>query len=135
MPRLVLPNVLASTGGMYTCVVTNEAGSDDASTFLYVSPYFITQPRDTQTSDGSSVTLLCEADAFPSPEIVWLRTDLNESGEPDEQNLMYPLMFNITRGRTLIINPVLFGDEGEYYCIASSLNVTLRSADVTVTGE
>ena len=44
MENLTLTNVDASTGGIYTCVVTNAAGSDFDSTFLCIAPYFTTEP-------------------------------------------------------------------------------------------
>ena len=71
---LVIPSVQAHNGGMYTCIVSNAAGGDSDSTNLYISPYFITQPVDTQTTNGSSITLMCEAGAFPSPSYQWWRT-------------------------------------------------------------
>ena len=99
-PVLMIPNVEASNGGMYTCVVSNAAGSDDASTFLFVSPYFTTQPVDTLTDYGSSITLLCEAEAFPSPDYQWGRAD----GVPIRGGIT-----NYTN--MLIIDFVMFGDE------------------------
>ena len=118
---LTLPNVQASTGGMYTCVVTNAAGSDDISTFLYVSPYFINQPMDTQASNGTPATLLCEAGAFPSPEYQWGRVD----GEHVRGGIA-------TDGTLFSFNPVMFGDEGEYYCTVSvsALESSIRSQAV-----
>ena len=119
---LTLPHLEASDGGIYTCIVSNLAGSDNASTFVYVSPYIITQPLDMSATYGSSVMLLCEADGFPSPEVKWGRTD--QDSIRDNINIS---------SSTLFISFVLFGDEGEYYCEVSSLNITLRSA-ATLTG-
>ena len=120
---LILPSVQASNGGMYTCVVTNTAGSDEDSTFLYISPYFVTQPMDVLTTNGSSITLLCEAEAFPSPAIQWRRADR----EPIRNGID-------THVPMLVIDHVIFGDEGNYYCTASSQNVTIHSHDATVIG-
>ena len=121
-PTLVLPSVEGSDGGMYTCVVSNAAGSDNVSTLLYVSPYFITQPVDMLTTNGSSITLLCTAGAFPSPEIHWARADGEIRDEID------------TDMPTLLIDSVMFGDEGDYFCIASSQNLTKSSSSATLTG-
>ena len=71
MENLTLANVNASTGGMYTCVVTNAAGNNSDSTFLFISPYFITERVDEETTNGSLVTLQCVAEAFPSPDYLW----------------------------------------------------------------
>ena len=122
-PILTLTNVEASNGGMYTCVVTNAAGSDDTGTLLHVSPYFITEPADVQTNSGLSLTLLCEAEAFPSPEYQWAR----EGGRPIRGGV-------ITDTNMLNFNPVMFGDEGEYYCTVFSLDRTARSQNAILAG-
>ena len=75
MEMLMLADVGASTGGMYTCVVTNAAGDDSDNTYIFISPYFITEPVDRLTANGSSITLQCVAEAFPSPSYQWARTD------------------------------------------------------------
>lgn len=121
---LLLPNLLASNGGLYTCVVTNEAGSDEFSSFLYISPYFTTQPTDTLTSIGASIALVCEAEAFPSPSYQWLRMD----GQPIQAEI-------VNDTNMLVIPSVMFGDEGDYYCNASSLNDVIRSQDATITSK
>ena len=124
MHTLTLNNVDASTGGMYTCVVTNAAGNDSDSTFLFIAPYFITEPVNEETDNGSSVTLQCVAEAFPSPSYQWARTD----GAPIRGEIA-------TDESKLIFSPALFGDEGDYYCNASSRDEVERSMDATITGE
>ena len=123
MEVLVLADVDASTGGVYTCVVTNAAGSDSDSTFIFIAPYFITQPVNEETDNGSPVTLQCAAKAFPSPSYQWARTDqiLVRQGLINDSNM-------------LVFNPALFGDEGDYFCNASSRDEVARSQDVTLTG-
>ena len=120
---LQLSNVNASTGGMYTCVVSNAAGSDSASTFLYVSPYFVIQPIHRQAESGSTVSLSCEAEAFPAPEYQWWHVN----GEPIRCEI-------ISDSQVLVFDPVEFGDEGDYYCNASSIGMTTQSTVVTLTG-
>ena len=121
--NLTLANVNASTGGMYTCVVTNAAGSDSDSTFLFIAPYFITEPVDEETTNGSSVTFQCVAEAFPSPSYQWARTD----GQPVREEL-------IMNASSLMFNPVLFGDEGDYYCNVTSRDEVASTTDVTIAG-
>lgn len=123
LPVLMLADVRVSDGGEYTCVVSNAAGSDEASTSLYVSLTFITEPLDTLTSYGSTATLECEAEAFPSPEYQWWRVD----GELIRNAIM-------TDSNVLVIGSVRFGDEGDYYCNASSLEFSIQSQFATLTG-
>ena len=121
---LEVMDINASSGGIYTCIVSNAAGSDSASTTLYVAPYIVT-PLDEQTLtvNGSSVNLTCEADGFPLPTISWDRntTDITVSGDSE-----------------LILSTVTFGQEGVYRCL---VNVTINGVDyedsdlTTVIGE
>ena len=121
---LEVMDIDASSGGVYTCTVSNAAGSDSASTTLYVAPYIVT-PLDEQTLtvNGSSVNLTCETDGFPLPTISWDRntTDITVSSDSE-----------------LILSTVTFGQEGVYRCL---VNVTINGVDyedsdlTTVIGE
>ena len=124
MEMLTLNNVDASTGGLYTCVVTNAAGNDSASTYIFIAPYFTSQPKNEKVTNGSSVTLQCVAEAFPSPSYLWARTD----GMPIRGTLL-------TTTDSFNFDPVMFGDEGDYFCNATSRNEVARSQDATLTGE
>jgi hypothetical protein len=116
----MLPNVTASTGGMYTCIVSNNAGNDSASTFLFVDPYFVSHPSSHQVSIGATVLLICDALSFPNPEYLW-----QHSGGG-----------SINSGsRTLNISNVQYGDEGEYFCNASTLGTTIQSRSGLLTGD
>ena len=123
MKNLTLADVDASSGGMYTCVVTNAAGNDSDSTFVFIAPYFIIEPMNIETTNGSSVTLQCVAEAFPSPRYQWARTN----GAIIRENLLTDI-------HSLLFNPVMFGDEGDYYCNATSHQEIERSEDATLTG-
>ena len=118
----MLTNVQASDGGEYTCVVSNVAGSHVASTYLFVSPYFTVEPVDKLTSYEDSISLPCEAEAFPSVEYQWVRADGGSFRESIETNTSM-----------LVIESVMFGDEGDYICLASSLGMTIRSPAITIT--
>ena len=103
---LKLMTIDASYGGDYSCIVSNAAGADSASTTLYVAPYIITplQKQILSTVDGSSVIINCSAAGFPTPTVNWvdmLNTEVSSTPQ-------------------LWFNPVVFGDEGLYRCIASS---------------
>ena len=120
---LTLPNVTASTGGIYTCMVSNIAGSNNASTSVFIFPYFIDNPRSHEVSVGSAVLLICDAVSFPSPDYLWQRTDgMNISNEI------------VTNERNLSISSVEFGDEGGYFCTASAGEGSVQSQIAIVTG-
>ena len=120
---LTLPNVTASTGGVYTCMVSNIAGSNNASTILFIYPYFIDHPLSIEVSVGSEVSLICDAASFPSPDYLWQRAD----GESIRNDI-------VTNERNLSIAGVEFGDEGGYFCTASAAGGSLQSQIGIVTG-
>ena len=122
---LTLTNVNAMDGGLYTCVVTNAAGNDSSDITLNISPYFILQPNDTLTSNGDSQTLTCEAEGFPDPVYQWFRND----------NEMVHSYLTAIKSSMLLFDPVLFGDEGDYYCTATSNGISVNSTTATITGE
>jgi len=67
--------------------------------------------------------LACEAEAFPEPQYQWMRVGgmFSENVAGVDSSL-------------LVFNPVIFGDEGDYYCSATSNRVTVTSDNATLTG-
>ena len=124
-PTLTLTNGNAMDGGLYTCVVTNAAGSDSSDITLNISPYFIVQQNDILTNNGDSQTLTCGAEGFPDPVYQWFRND----------NQMVRSNLTGVNSSMLSFNPVLFGDEGSYYCTATSNSISVNSTTATLTGE
>ena len=121
---LMLSNVNASTGGEYSCVVSNSEGDDSTNTFVFISPYFTTQPEDRGGYNGSTLTLTCEAEAFPAPQYQWTRVD----GAAIRDGV---LGVNSTM---LSFNPLIFGDDGSYFCNVTSRGVTIQSNRIVLEG-
>ena len=114
---LEVMDIDASSGGVYTCTVSNAAGSDSASTTLYVAPYIITPLEEqTLTTNGSNVNISCDADGFPSPNVSWV----------DVTNA------KVVNASLLEFSPVMFGDEGLYRCVATA---EISGVEVTTIGD
>ena len=122
---LTLTTISAMDGGLYTCVVTNAAGNDSSDITLNISLYFIVQPNDILTNNGDSQTLTCGAEGFPDPVYHWFRND----------NEMVRSNLTAVNSSMLLFDPVLFGDEGDYYCSATSNGISVNSSIATLTGE
>ena len=107
---LTLMGIDASSGGIYTCTVSNLAGSDSATTRLYVAPYFVIHPGNVETSNSSDMNISCLAESFPEPEYIWVK-----DGDSD---LVREGVVAVDMSNSLEFRPVLFGDEGVYVCVA-----------------
>ena len=62
--------------GSYTCVVHNEYQTTNKTTRLTVlgePPSFIATEKDVRVLEGDDVTVSCQANAIPIPEIEWFR--------------------------------------------------------------
>ena len=121
--NLTLSDVVASVGGTYTCLVSNLAGNDTASTMVYIFPYIEVSPGDEQVSVGATVELTCIAEAFPNPVYLWKRAD--NGSIRDGIN---------TSVANLSISSIEYDDYGGYYCAASALGRTDVSAVAVITG-
>ena len=104
--RLNLESINASDGGTYTCIISNAAGNDSVSATLYVAPY-IDNPLEEQTlvANGSNVNIICSAAGFPIPNVKWIDS----------------LGLEVSNISQLKFSPVIFGDEGAYRCVASTV--------------
>ena len=107
---LQLTLIDATDGGEYTCVVSNAAGNDSTNVILYIQPYITVDPQSQiLTAVGSSVTFTCEALGFPTPSYRW-----DKEGDPEFNTPTTYARFE----QNLTFNPVSFGNEGYYTCVA-----------------
>ena len=111
-------------GGLYQCMAQNNAGNASDTTYVFVSPRFLTHPVQTLAVNGMINNLTCEAESFPVPQYMWHKHE--QDGKtldvgPDD----YLLPFN----------PIVFGDAGIYQCIATSNSITIYSNNATLYGE
>ena len=123
--KLTLMSVTAEDGGTYTCNVTNSAGSGTYSTSVFISPRITLDPTSVNASNGTAeISFTCNVTGFPQPEIEWMREDDS-----------LPTSASGKATTTLTIAPVLFGDEGLYYCVATSNQLTKESTRATLSSK
>ena len=104
--QITLQDIDATDGGEYTCVVSNAAGNDSTTVTLYIRPYIVVNPQpQLLTAVLSNVTFTCEALGFPAPSYQW-----RKDGDPGFSAVT----------QHLSLNPVNFGNEGYYTCVAIS---------------
>lgn len=122
---LNLFNVTAlSDGAMYTCVVNNSAGADNASVSLNIAPIIIEAPTNIYTEYGTTVSFMCQATAYPEPTYQWIRVGgaLPVSAVGENSSI-------------LTISPIYFEDEGFYQCTATSNEIALVSTPAFLLSE
>ena len=120
--NLTLFNVTATDGGAYTCEVTNAAGTDAYTTYVFISPMITLHPNSILAQNGTSeVSLTCNATGFPEPSFEWMKED----GFP----------CTLSNTTILTIAPVRFGNEGLYYCVATSNGQQVESERATLSSK
>lgn len=69
----LIDSVRPNHSGNYTCVAENSFGKSSYSATLTVAagPEWLKIPEDKTLAIGSNVELVCQADGFPPPKIVW----------------------------------------------------------------
>ena len=122
-PVLNLVNITGNDdGGVYICTVSNEAGGDEDSFTVNVSPVISLNPASIDLDVLVIGFLECAASGFPEPTYQWFKV----GGE---------ISANVTGEDTslLIFNRTYYGDEGNYFCMVTSGDVIINSSIATLT--
>ena len=141
---LSIINVSGMDGGKYTCLASNEAGNASATAEIFVRPIILSQPTEIIARNGEMASLFCGADGFP---LLYQWQMLNSTldgifgsdggsasgsgGSGIEDNYVD---IESATDSILEFNPIQFGDEGSYRCIAFNPVGTAVSEAATVTG-
>ena len=111
-------------GGLYTCYVTNAAGSGNDSTNIFVFPLFTDQPSNAAVVIGQVGSFSCEAVAFPYPVYEWFKVGRELPPGASGQNTS-----------TLeVATRYLDGSEGDYFCRVTSDDRSITSERATLYG-
>ena len=142
---LTIPDITAADGGNYTCLVENEAGVSEATAVLSVPLYISGEQVGLNTSNGSMENITCMIEGFPVT-YVWEKMDevnvsANGSGSgigsgSGSMTMPEQTYSPVMIGRVLEFNPILFGAEGVYRCVAlRDVGDEVTSDAITVTSE
>lgn len=120
--ELTIRNIINSDAGSYTCRATNKAGVTEKQSFLqvFVQPHIIQLQNET-TSENGHVTLTCEAEGEPVPEITWKRASDGRTFYDGDKSQDERIESIGHHGKSsLRIRNVILSDAGRYDCEAAS---------------
>uniref|UniRef100_A0A8C9R6U4 Hemicentin-1 n=1 Tax=Scleropages formosus TaxID=113540 RepID=A0A8C9R6U4_SCLFO len=119
--------------GDYTCVATNKAGTAAGKVSLDVgsAPEFTLKPMDVSSDIGSNVSLPCQAQGYPAPQISWRRED---NAALFFQHHAHSTIVQKKNG-DLFISNLWVEDDTTYICeVYNQFGRIQAKASVTVTG-
>ncbi|CAG5009829.1 unnamed protein product [Parnassius apollo] len=125
---LVIQDARQTDNGRYQCIARNAAGTREstiATLKIHIKPYLIAGPDDVVAETGGSVTFQCRVGGDPLPDVLWRRT----AGGGN-----MPLgRVKVLDDRSLRLDNIVLGDEGEYTCEAdNSVGAVSASGYLTV---
>lgn len=121
---LHLTSVQIADEGNYVCRAENSVGFVETTFTLTVQskPSFVVTPRDKMVCVGDRVSFSCEATGSPTPTLFWQKEY--------DRSLLFPRREHgrkrVDADGTLVIDPVLKEDEGNYYCQVRKRGVELQ---------
>ena len=121
-PWLNITSVNATKdGGLYTCLVINQAGADTDNAQLFVYAEIVEQPINQTARVDEDVAFVFRVESFPAPTYQWQQKTnagfVSLTGE---------------NSRVLVFSPVEFGNFGEYRCIATTSVIMDKATSDTV---
>lgn len=139
--RLSLSGIDVANGGFYTCQISNEAGSANATAGLYIIPDIVSGPSNISTSARENRSLECLALGYPEPSYSWEKQveNLEISGSGGslytsggfQGEEFIPLYVT---SQELSFQPVGYDDFGVYRCVVENVAGARISNEATLTG-
>lgn len=90
--ELIIPNITRDFhDSIVKCEVSNNVGkSMDSETIdITYAPFFKTRPQSVESDEGAAVTLTCDVDGNPTPEIVWIYDGLDRVRRKQVRNAFF----------------------------------------------
>ena len=135
--NITISNITEVDGGNYTCIAMNEAGPTEATATLRVGVFVANESLNLFTTYGRVVILTCTVQV--APNYTWEKFNESEfeasgsaSGSAITPSDGYEVVSN---EQVLQLDPVQFGQEGMYRCVANTSMGEVTSNTITITSE
>ncbi|KAJ8980663.1 hypothetical protein NQ317_013275 [Molorchus minor] len=117
---LIIDQVTSSHSGNYTCIASNDAGSEKYVVPLTVNvpPRWTVEPSDSSVASGQEAILHCQAEGYPKPVITWKKAVGQQPGEYKDF-LFEPNVQQYQNG-SLYFMHISKESEGQYLCEAKN---------------
>ncbi|KAG8194566.1 hypothetical protein JTE90_013309 [Oedothorax gibbosus] len=117
---LSIDSATTRNSGHYTCVVKNDVSTVNYTAVLtiHVPPRWRLEPADTSVLVSRSVSLHCQADGFPQPQIRWEKA--SDASARDYRPISTSYHHQIFENGSLTIQDVTQEDAGYYLCQATN---------------
>ncbi|XP_054285218.1 irregular chiasm C-roughest protein-like isoform X3 [Macrosteles quadrilineatus] len=128
--ELVMSNISRKNhDSIVKCEVHNAVGKSEESEALDISygPRFRTKPRSMQADLGASVTLICDVDGNPPPDIVWIHEDSDRRG-----NVLTFTWEQVVSTSSNLTITVTHESAGRYFCRATVPGFPDIGAEATI---
>ncbi|XP_034948781.1 Down syndrome cell adhesion molecule-like protein Dscam2 isoform X2 [Chelonus insularis] len=119
---LTINSVTANHSGNYTCQISNVAGVVEHTAVLsvFVPPRWIVEPIDQDAIVGHPVSVACQAEGFPIPNVTWKQSIGETPGDYRELGYGGTEGIEISRNGSLVIPRVSKEHGGFYLCQGSN---------------
>ncbi|XP_076346768.1 cell adhesion molecule Dscam1-like isoform X3 [Tachypleus tridentatus] len=117
---LIIESATPEHNGQYTCSAKNEAAMVNYTSTLVVRvpPRWRIKPTDVSVIAGKSVTLHCQAEGYPQPQVVWERKTASKAS--GYQHISTNYHYQIFENGSLTIEGITEQDAGFYLCQATN---------------
>lgn len=117
---LVVEHIASEHSGNYTCIASNVAGTEKFTVPLTVNvpPKWFVEPKDSSVQAGQDISLHCQADGYPKPQITWKKAIGSAPGE--YKDFLYEPNVALNSNGSLSFKKISKDSQGYFLCEAKN---------------
>lgn len=117
---LVVEHIASEHSGNYTCIATNNAGSERfmVPVTVNVPPKWVLQPKDSSAQAGQDVSVHCQAEGYPKPVVTWKKAIGTTPGE--YKDFLYEPNVSLDGNGSIHFKKISKEAQGHFLCEAKN---------------